>query len=209
MMLPGWEATRRWRMAGALGLVALLGACGDTPTAQALRRAAPEAAAAPAPVQGPHVLLLSPRRAVLLPVSGGAPRAIWRGEAGTVAIATEGPRIVATAGLRQMLMATRFDGPDPLDQPLALRGAEAFVRRSVDLAGNERDPSTMRFGVALDCRLSGRDEAGWLVVEERCTGGGAPFTNRFWVQPENGAVLRSEQWAGDEAGMLTLEMRGG
>ncbi|PWS38773.1 hypothetical protein DFH01_05845 [Falsiroseomonas bella] len=207
MILPGWEATRRWRIVGALGLVALLGACGDTPTAQALRRTAPEAAAPP-PVQGPHLLLVAPRRAVLLPVSGGAPRAIWRSEAGNIAIATEGPRIVATAGLRQMLMATRFEGPDPLDHPLALRGTEAFARRSVDLATNERDPSTMRFGVALDCRLSGRDEAGWVVVEERCTGGGASFTNRFWVQPESGAVLRSEQWAGDEAGVLTLEMRG-
>jgi hypothetical protein len=208
MILSGGKAMRRRLAACALGLAALLGACGDTPAGQALRRAPPAAAPAP-PVQGPHLLLLAPRRAVLLPVGGGGPRTIWRGEAGNVAIATDGPRIVVTAGLRQMLMATRFEGPDPLEQPLALRGTEAFARRSVDLAADERDPATMRFGVALDCRLSGRDEGGWLVVEERCTGGGTPFTNRFWVQPESGAVLRSEQWAGDEAGMLTVEMRGG
>jgi hypothetical protein len=207
MILSGGKAMRCWQAACAFGLVALLGACGDTPAGQALRRAAPEAA--PAPVQGPHLLLIAPRHAVLLPVGGGGPRTIWRGEAGNVAIATEGPRIVVTAGLRQMLMATRFEGPDPLEQPLALRGTQAFARRSVDLAADERDPATMRFGVALDCRLSGRDEAGWVVVEERCTGGGAPFTNRFWVQPESGAVLRSEQWAGEETGMLTVEMRGG
>jgi hypothetical protein len=145
---------------------------------------------------------------VLLPASGTGPRAIWRGEAGNLAIGTEGPRIVATAGLRQMLMATRFDDPDPMQAPLALRGTEAFARRSVDLAGNERDPATMRFGVALECRLSGRDEAGWLVVEERCAGAGV-FTNRFWVQPESGTVLRSEQWAGDEVGSVTLEFHGG
>jgi hypothetical protein len=208
MTSPGGKHVRRWRLIGAFGLAALLGGCGDTPAGQALRGATPAAAPAPAPIPGPHVVLLAPRRAVLLPVSGSAGRAIWRGEASNIAIATEGPRIVATAGLRQMLMATRFEGPDPLDAPLALRGTEAFARRSVDLAGNERDPATMRFGVALECRLTGRDEEGWLMVEERCSGGGG-FTNRFWVQPETGAVLRSEQWAGDEVGLLAVEMRGG
>jgi hypothetical protein len=198
---------RRLRPAALLLLALLPGACGDTPAAQALRRA-PQAAPPSVP-DGPHLLLVSPRRAVLLPVSGSGPRAIWRGEASNIALATEGARVVGTAGLRQMLMATRFEGPDPLDAPLALRGAEAFARRSVDLAGNERDPATMRFGVSLECRLTGRDEDGWLVVAERCTGGDAAFTNRFWVQPETGAVLRSEQWAGDEVGLLTLEMPGG
>jgi hypothetical protein len=192
----------------ALSLLALLGGCGDTPAAQALRRGTPTAL--PVPAQGPYVLLIAPRRAVLLPVSGSGARHIWRGEASNVAVATEGARVIATAGFRQMVMATRFEGPDPLERPLALRGTEAFARRSVDLAANERDPATMRFGVALECRLTSRDEAGWLMVEERCTGGGAgAFTNLFWVQPESGAVLRSQQWVGDEVDMLTLEFHGG
>jgi hypothetical protein len=106
-------------------------------------------------------------------------------------------------------MATRFEGGDPLDDPRALLLGEAFARRSVDLAGEDRDPAGMRFGVVLECRLRGREEPGWIVVEERCTGGGGAFTNRFWVSPEAGVVLRSEQWAGEEVGALTLEYRGG
>jgi hypothetical protein len=67
----------------------------------------------------------------------------------------------------------------------------------------------MRFGIVLRCTLRGREEAEWIVVEEACDGGGQAFTNRFWVAPQAGVVVRSEQWAGDEVGSLLLEYRGG
>jgi hypothetical protein len=195
-------------------LAALLAACGQVPAADALRRAMPglnggTAAVAPAavPADGPVLLLLAPRQVALVPVSEAGGRRLWRGE-GNIAIATEGPRVVATAGLPHMVMATRFDGADPLEDPRALVGRQAPLRRVVDLSGAARDPAGMRFGLALDCILSGRPEEGLILVEERCTGDGVAFTNRFWAAAGTGAVLRSEQWAGDAIGMLSIRMEG-
>jgi hypothetical protein len=189
-------------------LLALAG-CGDTPSGAALRGFGGAEGWPALPASGPALLMSAPRRAVLIPVSGGGGRRVWRGEASNIAVATDGARVVGTAGLRQMVMATRFEGPDPLEDPRALLGREAYARRSVDLADDDRDPDGMRFGIALDCVLRGREEAGWLLVEERCSGGGMSFTNRFWAEAETGAILRSEQWAGDEVGPLVLETRGG
>lgn len=192
----------------ALLLLPLLAACGQTPAAEALRMttARPVPAEA-APVQGPSLLLQGPRQAVLVPASGTGARQVWRGE-GNIALATDGPRVVATAGLPQSVMATRFDGPDPLEDARALAGREAAARRTVDLAGSDRDAGSMRFGLVLDCVLRGRPDAGWLLVEERCAGEVPSFTNRFWADPATGVVWRSEQWAGDGVGMLSLQLRG-
>lgn len=193
----------------APALAALLAGCGDTPTAEALRALMPGGAAeeVAAPASGPALLLLAPRRAVLLPVSVTGDRRLWRGE-GNIAIATEGARVVGTAGLGQTLASTRFEGPDPLEDPRALVGREAAARRSVDLAGADRDPGSMRFGLLLDCVLQGRTEPGWILVEERCEGDGISFTNRFRADAATGTVRHSEQWAGEGVGMLSVEIRG-
>jgi hypothetical protein len=192
----------------ALLLLPLLAACGQTPAAEALRMGtARPAVAEAAPVQGPSLLLQGPRQAVLVPASGTGTRQVWRGE-GNVALATDGPRVVATAGLAQAVMATRFDGPDPLKDVRALTGREAAARRTVDLAGSDREAASMRFGIVLDCVLRARPDAGWLLVEERCAGAVPSFTNRFWADPATGVVWRSEQWAGDGVGMLSLQLRG-
>jgi hypothetical protein len=144
---------------------------------------------------------------VLLPASGGGARQVWRGP-GQVALATDGARVVGTAGLAQMVMTTRFDGPDPLEDARALVGQQARARRTIDLAGGNRDPGSMRFGLVVDCVLRGRAEGGWIVVEERCGGHVAAFTNRFWADPATGIVWRSEQWAGDGIPMLRLQRQG-
>ncbi|WP_372622517.1 YjbF family lipoprotein [Falsiroseomonas sp.] len=195
----------------AVSLATALAACGDTPAGEALRSLAPSAteteAGAPSPApQGAGLMLLAPRRVLLVPVSEAGDRRVWRG-VGNVALATEGARVVATAGLARMVMATRFDGPDPLDDPRALLGREARARRTVDLSGADREPGSMRFGVALDCTLRGQPEAGWILVEERCRGGGLSFTNRFWAEAASGTVRRSEQWAGDGLPLLVIEIR--
>lgn len=193
-----------------LPLLLALAACGQTPVAEALRMAsAPATPVADAPVeQGPSLLLQGPRQVVLVPVSGAGSRQVWRGP-GNVALATEGARVVGTAGLAQMVMATRFDGPDPLEDARALTGREARSRRTVDLAGADRDAGSMRFGVLLDCTLRGRAEGGWLAIEERCASDEvASFTNRFWADPATGVVWRSEQWAGDAIAPLSVQLRG-
>jgi Group 4 capsule polysaccharide lipoprotein gfcB, YjbF len=140
-------------------------------------------------------------------------RRLWRTDAGFV-VATDGPRVVATSGLRQVLAATRFDGPDPLQHPAALlEQGSAPARRLVDLMTADRSPDGMRFGVEIECRLRAfaTEEESVLLIEERCRGGGQSggFTNRFWVGAGGSPVLRSEQWIGPGLPLLVLEPMGG
>lgn len=149
------------------------------------------------------------RRAVAQLAQQSGENRLWRSPGG-MAVATDGARVVATAGLRDWLAATRLDGPDPLDEPLLLLGREATLRRQVDLMRSDRSPEGMRFGISLNCRLRGSltDEAEGpqaLLIQERCRGGGQSFVNRFWADPDNGGIYRSEQWIGP-AGPLWVEV---
>jgi hypothetical protein len=189
-----------------IAALVLLSACGQTPAGEASHMAAPETAETGV-AQGRALLLTAPRQVRLTPVGGVGARQLWRG-AGNIAVQTDGARVVATAGLPQSVMATRFDGPDPLADPRALVGREATARRTVDLAGVDRDPASMLFGLTLECVLRGRGEGSWILVEERCGGDVAAFTNGFWAEPATGLVRRSEQWAGDASAPLSLQLRG-
>jgi hypothetical protein len=192
-------------MAHARGLIALLllAACGETPAGQALRGAVPARPVAVA-VQGPALLVTTPRQAVLRPVPGMA--GLWRSEDG-IAVQIEHGRVMATAGLGPVLMATHVEGRDPLADPRALVGREATARRSVDLSGPDRAPEGMRFGVPLTCTLRGAAEGGWLRVEEGCTGPGIAFTNRYRAAPD-GRIVESEQWVGEGVTKLTWRVAG-
>lgn len=141
-------------------------------------------------------------RALLIQQNGE--NRLWR-SAGGVVVATDGARVVATAGLREWIAGTRLDGPDPLDAPLALVNQPAGLRRQVDLMRNTRKPDDMRFGLSLTCRLSAQPAGPALVVRETCRGGGESFTNRYWADPQSGGIYRSEQWIG-RAGMMLVEV---
>jgi len=149
---------------------------------------------------------LGSRTATAVLIQQQGERRMWRAPGGVV-VATDGPRVVATAGLRQIVMATRFDGPDPLDDPRALLERSAEVRRLVDISGASRSPETMRFGIAFDCRLrADRTEEGMILVVERCrVPGFSPVTNRFWASAETGQVGFAEQWVGPGMGPLRLD----
>ena len=217
---------RRARFSPLLPLLVplLLAACGDVTPRGVLRASiwpfgfllddAPEPtdlplprdrlAAAPddgSPPAEPSLLVSVGRRqgVATLQQQNGA-RRMWRSPDGTV-VATDGARVVATAGLPTWLAATRIDGPDPLEDPTALADQPATGRRSVDLMRPGREPADMRFGVSLECRLRAVREADALLVVERC-GGGASFTNRYWAVPETGSIWRSEQWVGGDAPMV-------
>lgn len=123
-------------------------------------------------------------------------RRLWRAEGGA-ALATEGPRITAIAGLGPGLAATRLEQPDPLADPRALLGHAVLTRRSIDLRGAEDEAAGLRFGIGLTCRLTARAEAAWLVVTEACTGPDIAFENRFEAEAASGRVRRSRQWVGD------------
>ncbi len=148
------------------------------------------------------------RTGTALPVQEIGERRVWRHRSGLV-VATDGVRVVATAGLREVLAATRFEGPDPLANPAALLDHPAEARRLVDLMRADRDPEGMRFGISVQCRLRAtRTETDdtLLLVEERCRAKGAErFTNRFWADAETGTILRSEQWVGEGVPQMVLE----
>lgn len=155
-------------------------------------------------------LALGRRRASAVLIQQQGTRRMWRAPGGVV-VATDGARVVGTAGLPQMVTATRFDGPDPLTDPRALLTRTAETRRLVDVSGASRDPSTMRFGLSFDCRLRAAEtEDGYILVEERCRVPGlSPVVNRFWAERESGAVGYAEQWIGPGIGPLALDFQPG
>lgn len=154
-------------------------------------------------------LALGSRRGVARLVQEEGERRLWRTPGGVV-VATEGPRIVATAGLRQVLAATRFDGgTDPLARLGDIGAGEFRTARVIDVIRSTNDPARMRFGLRLDCTLRAAPPPAedTLLVEERCRGA-ARFTNRFWADARSYAVFRSEQWIGDDLPPLVVEVIG-
>jgi len=193
-----------------LGAALLVAGCGDSPWAGVAELvAAPAPVTVTAPLDGPGLRLAidGRSRGIAALVQELGERRLWRTPSGLV-VATDGARVVATSGLSQVLVATRVDGPDPLVDPQALLDRPAVARRLVDLMRPNRDPASMRFGIAVECRLTARDapEEQALLVEERCRAAGSPsFVNRFWVDPSSNAIYRSEQWVGVGASLLSVE----
>lgn len=154
--------------------------------------------------EGPELLLtLGSRRARARLLQEEGERRLWRSRGGVV-VATDGPRIVATAGLPVVLASTRLEGADGLASPLEADGWEGT--RIVDLAGRGADPARMRFGIRLECRMRAlaSEEAEVLLLEETCRGG-ARFVNRFWADARTGGVFRSEQWIGEGLPALRVD----
>lgn len=177
------------------------------PSSEPDRLAIAEAESAEAEESGEVLrLALGRRRASAVLIQQQGTRRMWRSPGGVI-VATDGPRVVGTAGLPQMVMATRFDGPDPLSDPRALLLRSAEARRLVDISGAARNPASMRFGIAFDCRLRAAEtEDGYILVEERCrVPGFSPVVNRFWADRETGAVGYAEQWVGPGIGPLALD----
>lgn len=143
--------------------------------------------------------------AVLLQQQGE--RRLWRAPGGVV-VQTDGARVTATAGLPQIIMATRFDGPDPLEDPKALLGRSVEARRLVDVAAASRAPETMRFGIGFDCRLRGyrTEEEHQILVEETCRAPGMRrVVNQFWADERANRVGFAEQWVGPGMRPLALD----
>ena len=200
-----------------IGLLTLAGCASDFsfaslwPTSEPDRLAIAEAESAEVEDSGEVLrLALGPRRATAALIQQQGTRRMWRAPGGVI-VATDGARVVGTAGLPQMVMATRFDGPDPLTDPRALLARSAEARRMVDISGAARNPAGMRFGLAFDCRLRAAEtEDGFILVEERCrVPGFSPVVNRFWADRETGAVGYAEQWIGPGLAPLALDFEPG
>ena len=141
------------------------------------------------------------RRVLLRLIQANGEQRLWRSQDGFV-LATNGARVVASAGGAVWVAATRFDTPDPLDDRAALMGRAGVARRLVDLASASGDPAGMRFGLVVRCRLSAvpaiEPSGNAILVTETCAGSGQRFPNRFWADARDGSVIRSEQWAGGD-----------
>jgi hypothetical protein len=162
-------------------------------------QAEPLAAPRSGPVAPALLVVAGGRRILLRLQQANGEQRLWRSPDGYV-LATNGARVVASAGGAVWVAATRFDTPDPLDDPAALLGRAAEARRLVDLSSPSRDPAQMRFGVVVECRLTAEPviERGEnaILVTETCSGTGQGFPNRFWADARDGRIIRSEQWAG-------------
>jgi hypothetical protein len=176
---------------------------GDTP-----REASWDSGAETVQAEAALALTLGSRRGVATLVQEEGERRMWRTSGGVV-VATEGPRIVATAGLREVVASTRFDGVDPLSRIGELGGGAVSAARVVDVMRSETDPARMRFGLRLECRVSAgpAEVEDTLLVRETCRGA-ASFTNRFWADARSYAVFRSEQWIGEGLPPLVVEVLG-
>lgn len=207
-----------------------LAACGNTTGADVLRAAVwpiplpaslfapsdplPEARweaaeTAAEPGETALALTLGSRRGLARLTQAEGERRMWRTPGGVV-VATDGPRVVATAGLRQILAATRFDGgTDPLLRLAEIGDDTLRSARVIDVMRSASDPARMRFGLRLDCRLHAAPPPAedTLLFIETCRGA-ARFTNRFWADAGSHAVFRSEQWVGDDLPPLVVEVVG-
>jgi hypothetical protein len=188
--------------AWAMPALAALPACESPAPIRTDPLAAP--VARPAAVEGTALeLRINGRREIATLVQQNGALRLWRTPGGLV-IATDGPRIVATAGLQTWLTATRREGPEPLDDPFGIGEQGERTRRVVDLATADRDPENMRFGLASTCSLRRAVAEGEPLIEERCSGAAGSHVNRFWLDPTTGAIWRSEQWVGGGS-PLTIE----
>ena len=140
------------------------------------------------------------------PVREEGPRRFWRMDQGFVFV-TEGARVVATAGLPTMLLASAPIGEDPLRHAAPLGPAPIRVAHSLDISGAEGRPEQMRFGQVVQCRIEAEEPAIGSVIErvEICEGA-AFFTNRFWFREADRVLIRSEQWIGRDVPPLRLEV---
>jgi hypothetical protein len=120
---------------------------------------------------------------------------------------TEGARVVATAGLPTMLLASAPIGEDPLRRAAPLGPTPVRVAHSLDLSGADGRPEQMRFGQVVQCRIEAEEPAIGGVIErvEICEGA-AFFTNRFWFRAADRVLIRSEQWIGRDVPPLRLEV---
>jgi len=191
-----------------LGGCGLLGGAGLTSPAPQGQLAPPEALAPLAAPPAGRALWaeLGEDAGLARPVREEGPRRFWRMDQSLVFV-TEGGRIVATAGLSTMLLASTAIGDDPLRRAAPLGPAPLRLAQSLDFAGAEGRPDQMRFGQVVQCRFEAEEPAIGGVIEriEICEGA-AVFTNRFWFRAADRVLIRSEQWIGGGLPPLRLEV---
>ena len=200
--------------AAALFLTLMLGGCGvlsgaglTSPAPQG--QLVPPEALAPLAAPPPGRALwaeIGEDAGLARPVRQEGPRRFWRMDEGLVFV-TEGARVVATAGLPVMLLASNAIGDDPLRRAAKPGPGPMRLSHSLDLAGADGRPDQMRFGQVVQCRMEAEEPPiGGLIERVEICEGSAFFSNRFWFRAADGALIRSEQWIGRGVPPLRLEV---
>ncbi|MBM3587853.1 MAG: YjbF family lipoprotein [Alphaproteobacteria bacterium] len=201
--------------AASLLLALMLGGCGALGRAGLIGNAPPAGQMVP-PEQFAPLAAPPPGRALWAelgqdagparPVRAEGPRRFWLMDKGFVFV-TGGARVVATAGLPTMLLASAHIGDDPLRRASPLGPAPFRLGHSFDLSGAEGRAEQMRFGQVVQCRIEAEEPVIGGVIEpvEICEGA-AFFTNRFWFCAADRVLIRSEQGIGRDVPPLRLQV---
>ncbi len=212
----------------ALALLLLLAACGggdEAPTVQLqvlqAVRGAVAARVAPAPERPPVT------RAVLDTLDGAflqitredadlsaflypSLRRRYRAAGGITVWRTESDETVTLRG--GVLIATRGLGGDVLSTEQRLgsggRGPASGPKVLHVADGDNRQLVLSLACDVVDLGLTRIEIIGWSLttrhLQERCEGGGGTVVNDYWLDPGNGPVWQSRQWAGPHIGYLQL-----
>lgn len=151
---------------------------------------------------------------------GNGPRSLlvlWRTEGATLhwlsadgaAIVTRGGRVVRTAGLPTTIRDTIISGADPVVTGLQLDPEGTLFTREVDF------PSIGIVVMSSDFRVVGPKSINiaeidfeTILVEEEVVAGHLnwKFTNRYWVDPADGFVWRSQQTISRDFPPIVIEV---
>ncbi len=217
----GSTYSRRNFLAGSLGLA--VSACGENPIGRDLMTAFQYATTG---LPGPEItreLVDAIPYASLAAKIGRGPRSLlvlWDAKAeglmwlsaDNVAIVTRNGRVVRTAGLPENLSTTQFLDPDPLQAGAKNIAANREPRRR--LIDFEPDG---KYGVEIvsTSRVIGPRQIDitsitfdTILIEERCRASflNWSFSNKYWLDPVDGFVWRSEQHVSPNIPIFTLEV---
>ena len=154
---------------------------------------------------------------------GKGPRSLlilWRQDRGELhwlsadgaAVVTKNGRVVKTAGLPETIRETGFLAPDPLEAGLHEASSFAVGRREIELeveGTRQRVFVDSTFRRIRPRRIEITEvELDTILVEEHCraTEISWKFQNRYWVDPFDGFVWRSEQTIARSFDQIMIEI---
>jgi hypothetical protein len=150
------------------------------------------------------------RRALVVPVAKNGPYLTYA-DAANRAVILRGGLLAGTRGQPFDLAGVRHGPDDPIANPKPLPDWPATLDREYQFTPRGRG----RRSIVLTCQypsgtretveIAGRRHAA-MRVEERCVNARRRVSNTYWVAPETGEILKSEQWAGPELPMIGIEV---
>lgn len=133
---------------------------------------------------------------------------VWYLDGARRGFAASGGRIVGTRGLQTDVLGGRLDPADPIAHPRALADWPAqphqVLQRRRDALGQEHVRAFVCRMEVLETGLVElyRSFGNLTHVRERCGNARGGYVNEHWIDPADGRVWKSVQWAGPDVGAL-------